>query len=822
MNFVQFAPQTTNVDRLYRFFMKLTRGLLIVAVSLLPLLFVPGIPALTPSIKTHFMAAMITAAVMTYSLAILRRGSIALRVPTLLLAWGSVVFISIGAGLLAPQSSVAFWGGQLEIHTVGFLLVGLVIMLMMGVFKDAKSGVIFLYGSLCVSAVILALIHVARLLFGADILSFGLVNSPVATLIGSFNDLAIFFTLVIIVGLISLIQLNLPRYLEVFVLLTIVSSLVMLGVINFTMTWYVVGFFSLLLLMFTLTKGRIGKVASSGQPASLVVVGALAISCLMAILFVIGGTTLGAYINSKTGISYLEVRPSLGATLDILKGVFNDRMIMGAGPNHFHEAWQLYKDQSLNTTLFWNTPFYAGSSYLMTWFVTSGLFAIVAWVVFLSLLLWQGARVLLRPRVTDYFWYFIATISFTVAVFVWLVALFYVPGSVILMLGFTATGLFVVAYEILMDKPMATFNLFRDSRTGFVLIAGVMIVVVLSVAVEYYLLRQVLSIRTFNAALEVPPGDAQLDTITRLVAKAHTLDAHDGYVRDLAQYYLEALATIIAAGASSPTEVEKFNAVTTAALEAGNIAIKERASDARNWAIRGDIYELLARLKIEGAYDRAKGDYSEAVRRDPQNPYYDFKLALLELTKNNVEGTRSLLLQSLQKKPNYTDALSVLAELDVASGNIDEAIKTTQSILALEANNAGRYYQLGVLLQAKGDDGAAKAAFIEAITRDPQYANARYLLALLLLKEDNVPAALEQLRIVRELNPANEVLGDTIARLEGGESATAVLGQQNTPITEPEPNDTDSTVDPTVTVPESDLLVPVNTVPAASDPAPTE
>ncbi len=813
MNIAQFAPQAVAIDSVYKFFNRLTQGLLVLGVAILPLFFIPGFPMLTQSVKSHLLIMVVCAALATYSLAVLRRGSLTLRVPSLVLAWGGVTLSGIIAGLLAPQTTVAFVGSQIEIHTVGFLLGAFLLMVMMGVFKDSKMSVVILYGSLCVTAVVLTLIHLARLVFGINAFSFGLTTSPVATLLGSFNDLALFFTIVIIVGLIALLQLTLPRMIEVFVLMTIICSLVMLGVINFSMTWYVVGFFSLLLLLFTLTKGRVGSVGPIKPPVSLLVVLALSITCLTAIIFVVGGAALSGYINNKTGVSYLEVRPSIAATLDVIKGVYDERMFIGAGPNHFHEAWLQYKDQSLNATLFWNTPFFAGNGYIPTWFVTSGVLGVISWLVFLGLLFWQGIRVLLRPTVTHHFWYFIATISFAVATFVWMTALVYVPGVVILTLGVVATGLFAVSYEVLQGKSFPAFNLLRDSRTGFVLIVGVMMAIVTVVTVEYYVIRQVLSIKTFAAAISTPAGDQQLSIITGSVVSAYNLYPNDAYVRDLTQYYGQAIATIAAKSNPSPADVEQFNTLTTAALEAGSTAISNRSSDARNWSVRGDIYQLLARLQIEGAYDRAKADFGEAARRDPQNPYYDLQVALLEASKNNTAGARAALGQAIQKKPNYTEALSALTELDVVAGNLPEAIKTVESLLSLEANNPGRYYQLGVLHRANGDKAAALNAFTEAVTLDPQYANARYLMALVLLEENNVDAALTQLRTVRDLNSANNSLNDVIDRLEGGESAASVLGQNAATVTEPAPGSADGTVDGVTEVPESYLLAPVNIVP---------
>ncbi|MBP9717654.1 MAG: hypothetical protein KBD44_02970, partial [Candidatus Pacebacteria bacterium] len=88
-----------------------------------------------------------------------------------------------------------------------------------------------------------------------------------------------------------------------------------------------------------------------------------------------------------------------------------------------------------------------------------------------------------------------------------------------------------------------------------------------------------------------------------------------------------------------------------------------------------------------------------------------------------------------------------------------------------------------------------------------------YLMALVLLEENNVDAALTQLRTVRDLNSANNSLNDVIDRLEAGESAASVLGQNTATVTEPAPNSADGTVDSVTEVPESYLLAPVNIVP---------
>jgi tetratricopeptide (TPR) repeat protein len=690
-------------------------------------------------------------------------------------------------------------------------------MTMMLLFRDAKSTILYLYAGLFGTALLLGTLHILRVLFGADILTLGILQTPTDSLVGSFNDLALFFTLVVIVGLIALVQLRLPRMVEAVLASIMIVSLIMLSIINFFVVWIVLGLFGLLLLMYTLTKGRIGaSTAPTTAPSTVVTLLSLLV-CVLATLFIIGGTSLGASVAAQTGISYLEVRPSFTATLDILQSTYGENAFTGAGPNHFNEAWTKFKDQSLNTTLFWSTPFSAGNGYVTSWFVTGGILAVIAWVTFLGAFVYFGGRTLLRSSSPDYFWYFIATVSFASALFIWGMAIVYVPGFVILLFGFVSTGLFIVASEALSQKQSRTINLLTNARTGFVLIALVMFVIIGSVAVGYQAVKQVASITTFASALSVTPGENQAAEVTARVARAYLLYPTDTFLRDVAMYQLGEMRTLAANPEPTPVEAERFRALLTAALESSSVAIEERQSDARNWAVRGDIYTVLASAQVEGAFDRAMADYAEARLRDPQNPYYDLQTAVLELSRNNTDAARGSIASALAKKPNYTDALMFLTELDIAAGNIDEAIRSTESLISIESANPGRYYQLGVLYSAKANREMAVAAFSEAIRLNPQYANARYLRALEYIALGNTETAISELQIVRDLNPDNVSVGALIEQIERGEVTAETVTGQSTPVAEPSPvTTTEGDVTTTETAPDTDLLSPVNTVPGSS------
>ncbi len=823
MQMPSFLPHTNQVDRLSQFFALVTRMLLVAGIALLPIIFVPGLTTLTGALKTYLVVGVLLLAVVFYSLAVLRRGEVRLRFPYLITTWWGLVLTGMVAGLMAPQVGVALWGAAFEIHTVGFLVVLGAVMTMMLLFRESKYAIVYLFSGLFISAFILSTLHIARLLLGPEWLSFGLLASPAATLVGSFNDLALFLALVVMVGLISLLQLHMPKLIEIALTAIVTLSMVMLGVINFFAVWIVLGLFGLLLLMYTLTNGRIGTPRSLSTPSIVVTILSLLVF-VVSLVFIIGGTSLGAVIANKTGISYLEVRPSFTATLDILRATYGQNAFTGAGPNHFNEVWTQFKDQSLNLTVFWNTAFNAGNGYIPTWFVTGGILMVLAWVIFLAFFVREGVRTLLRPAVNDNFWFFIATISFTVSFFVLAMSLIYVPGPVILILGFANIGLFVVASEMLTPRQVRTVNLLTNSKTGFVLIATVMIIIVSSVGAGYQLFHQVLGLTSYAKALEIPAGDNQVAEVTAAVVRAYAFHPNDAFVRDLANYQLREMQLLAIKPEPTTADTQRFGVLVTAALEASTVAINERPSDARNWTTRADVYTTLASADVEGAYDRAVADYNEARTRDPQNPYYDLQMAILELSKDNRDGARAALEIALQKKANYTDALVLLAQLDIAAGNLDEAIRTTTSLVSLEANNPGRYYQLGILYSAKREHETAIEAFSQAIALNPQFANARYLRALELLTLNRKDEAVSELVIVRDLNPDNTSVEELIGRIERGEVTAETLKKstQTTAVAEPSSVTTnENEVITTDTAPDTNLISPVNAVPGTSTSTPS-
>lgn len=813
-----FLPKLPiKTDSISRSLLRIARIYLGVGLVASLLMFVPNAGGLLGPSKVFFLLFVVLVVVVCTSLAILRSGAVAVRFVPILLAWWAIVLAGLISALLSPTLLSSLFGDALEIHSVGFIALLGMVMTLIPVVGMSKRAIVYLYGGVIAVAALLVVFHYVRVVAGPGVLSFGQFTNPASTLIGSFNDLGLLLGAMVLLLLVAVLQLRVSNRVLGGVAVAVALILGLLTMVNFFAIWIVLGLFSLLVLMYSLTKDRFGVSAEQGAAStdyktSVGTIGIIAMVFIVSTVFMIGGTSLGTSVSQLTGVSYLEVRPSVTATISIMREVYSENLLTGSGPNRFVEMWQLHKDPAIMQTIFWDTPFNAGNGYVPTWFITTGALGLVAWVFFLFQFCYTGVTMLLRGQATDDFWYFIGTSSFVLGFFIWLMAIVYVPGPAILILGAVCTGVMLVAHQALLPKRMAIFNMLTTARTGFILIALVMLVIISAIAVGYGAVRQATAAYTFVTATSAVTPNSQnpAGEITAQIIEAFRLYQSDTFAREIALYNQLQLNALLSLPSVTAEQQQQVEATVATGLTAARDAVALKPTDARNAKILGDLYAVLAVNNIEGARERANEAFSLAESRDPQNPYYVLQKAIIAYRANDVDAARSLVMQSITLKPNYTEAIFLLSQIDIAAGDVKKAIDTTLALVQLEPQNPARYYQLGVLYSADGNREAAIAAFSEAIAREATYANALYLRALEYVRGGQTDLAVTDLEKVRALNPDNEAIAGLIDQVRRG-TITTETAPAGATIPEGTTVSSENEVTTSDTVPDTNLLTPVNT-----------
>ena len=808
-------------DNVAKKILSVAQYILVIVFGLLPIFIIPSVVAPFGYSKTIFVIAGILVAVVLYSFSILRTGTIKGHIPmALVLLWATGASMLVAA-LLSGDFRDAFIGLAFEVHTALFVLLLALVATVWSVLGSDRYVVMRLYVFLAVSTLILALFHIFRFMFGTEFLSLGYLTNATDSLFGTWNDLAIFFGLIIILSLAALEQLPLTKLLKGLFAGAVFVSLIMLATINFFAVWIVLAVISLILVMYTLTKDRFSKAGSapdagvlSKSQFSSISLGLSIVVLAVSIVFIIGGAAVGGAVSNATGVSYLEVRPSFVATSDVVRNIYTDSAVFGIGPNKFVDAWRLYKDPAINGTIFWNTDFAAGIGYVPTMFATTGIVGGVLWAAFLILFVILGVRTFTKTVGVDRVWYFIGTSSFVAALFLWGMSVIYVPGPVLLLLAALFTGLVVAAHNALIKERVRTLNLATNRRAGFVLVAGVTVLIIASVTALYFVGNHYAAVYAFNNATnKILTGAASIDDVEAATARAFALSEDDRFARRIAEFQLARIANLLQVQNPTPEEQQRFSDAIANGRNAALLATERDNSDAQNWAVLGNIYASLVSGNVEGSYDLALEALNRSRELDPHNPVRVLALAQLEFANGDADRARELAGEAVRMKPDYGDAVFFLSQVDIVAGNVDAAIEAARTMTAIEPQNPVRFFQLGVLESSQQRDTAAAASFERAIALDNDYANARYFLAFVYDRLGRSVDAREQLEQVLVTNPGNETVIALIARLDGGlPLATPTAGDTGQPVGETESvtEDEDGTVT-TDSDPDTPLISPVNT-----------
>ncbi|HMO78094.1 MAG TPA: hypothetical protein PKA42_03050 [Candidatus Paceibacterota bacterium] len=768
-NFFSPRLQQEKADSLTTFFRSVALGSLILVFGLLPVLFLPNVLTTLGFTKVYIVAVGVFVAIIFVILSVLRKGTVTLMFPPTLGLFWAFTLLAIASGLLSGDRLDALSGQGMEIHTAGFILLLALVMTVTLFFGNAKAAVVRLFMVLGVSTILLQFYHLLRLVFGPEMLSFGpLFASSTTSLIGSFNDLAIFSGLVLLVAIVMLQQTWTSMIGKWVLAIVVVNSLILLAVINFYLVWWIVGFVSLLTVLYFIVKDTWLKSETTTTvpvtPFAFTVVGLV---CVVSGAFVVNGDYLGATVTKFSGIEYIEVRPSLSATADLTKAVYSKNAFLGVGPNRFEDAWRTYKNPIINQTIFWNTNFSSGSGYLPTLFVTTGLVGGLAFLIFLGTFLYRSYRTLFVSEARDSSWFLVGLISFSAATYLWFMTIVYVPGATLLILTALFTGITLVATLKIRQQFGFIIDVTTSKRHGIALMAAVLIVCGTSVYMLIGISKQFNASVVYAETVNQFRSGADYATTDAGLLRAQTLNPQDLYVAERAQLRLTEINRI------SSLEVNEANQQYFTKLVSEGIALAQQAiaidgTNPDNQILLTNFYSLLDQANFEDISKRTEELFARARELDPQNPTYLLLLSQHKARLNQFAETRRYLLEAVAMKNNYTDALYLLSQLDIQEGNVESALAFTQSIISIEPNNPTRYFQLGLLRAANQELEQAAQAFEVAVALGGTYANARYFLALTYLDLGRKEDALTQLRLVLDTNEGNELVTNLISQIESG------------------------------------------------------
>ncbi|OHA89110.1 MAG: hypothetical protein A3C70_02220 [Candidatus Zambryskibacteria bacterium RIFCSPHIGHO2_02_FULL_43_14] len=753
-------PQTHKIS----FF--ITLGLLF----LLPIFFIPGGTLSLDVAKSALVVLGVIAIILAFLWEIWQDGKLSLPWHPFVFTIVLLPLVYLLSAFLATPSSLSLLGYSFEVGTFGFMLLGsLILMLVAMVFSDTTRSLQALTAFL-ISISIVALFVAIKVFFGGNLLVLGNFFGNMGNPIGNWTDLAISFGLLSVFAALSLGMIPMKLSLRVLVYGVFVLGATLLVIINFyTALILTLGASIFLFFYFWKIEKHFFNTAATPLYASknflLKPVFLPAVLGIVSLVFLVNPTipgtqgTLGDAVSSTFKIENIDVRPSLSATLGISKEVLSQGGLLGSGPNTFGRDWLIYKPVDVNTTPFWAVAFPFGVGFIPTQIASIGMLGSALWLVFFVFLVLLGIKLLNRvpeSRAERFTLVSVLLITF----FLWVASFLYAPSATMLMFAFVFSGLFVSVSRKSGIISSRLFTLKEPSQNRFISLALMAVITLGVVFLGWVGFGRTVSALHFKKAVDLSNiAGTSLAEIEEKLNKAVKSSKLDTYYIALSRINFAKAQVAANATAGTPEENKAaFEEALRKSIEAAKLAVSINPAGYQNWVSLGTIYSALvpAPLSVVGSYENAFFAYSEASKRNPNNPELPLFLARLEFNKNNIDAARSFIRRSIALKEDYADAYLLLAQLEVQAGNVAGAILSAERLASLMPNNPGIYFELGLLKYSNKDYAGAADTFTRALSLAPDYANAQYYFGLTLAQLGQSDKAREQFEALLVTNPDSE------------------------------------------------------------------
>lgn len=661
------------------------------------------------------------------------------------------------SALFSTDASVAFVGHTFDVDTVLFTALAAVsFILAFTHFRTLRTLRVLLL-SLGGALVVAVLFQYISIFFGTPIPG---VDDRSVNLVGKWNDLGLLAGLLGLL-LLSYIELgNLGGWRRVGAVVGLIALVALLAFVNFSLVW-------VLLLCGALIVGTIAYLTLRGDgriPTLSAIVAALAA------LFLIFGATFNTALTSVFPVSSLEVRPATGTTFDIISQSYSGslpRFLIGMGPNTFAQQWVLYKPAEVNQSQFWNLDFNVGFSTLTTALLSVGVAGLLAWLLPLFLVLAGVVRALRNSVITSEDRAAAVSIALA-ALFAYATLAFYVPSPNLILLAFALSG---AAFGFLWRQGKGSQE---EAPLGRIEQGVLLVMIIVLIAVTVW--TALVGTRRFTSSVYLAQGQVALaagDSATAHAAAAasNNVEENPAALRLSIDARMLRLSQLAQETAPTPALQAEFAELAQDAFTDGVRAIEITPKDYRNYVSSGAVYNLLASLRVEDAYENALKAYEKAAELNPTNPAIPLLMARLEVTQGNAERTKAYLERSLTLKPNYTDAMLFGVQLAVSQNDLVSAIRAAESAAQSAPGVASIWFQLGLLHYASGNMTAAIPPLERAITLVPDYANAKYFLGVAYYSQGKKTEAITFFEDLLRTNPGAQEVAQILANMQAGRSA---------------------------------------------------
>ena len=726
--------------------------------------FIPYTPITLDASKGFLLSIGTTLSLLFWLISRLGDGKFVIPKDKLILFAMFIPLVFLISSLFSSSIYVSLFGSGFEIGTFGSMLVLFIIFFLSSVYFQSEKRMGYFIYSLFVGGLIIILFQILNIFIRFENIFPGILRGVSSgNLVGNWNNFALLLGVIVLLAIFTL-ELSKTKKLifKIVQYLLLLSGVLLLVIINIPFVWLLVGSFSVIIFVYSISVQHLSTNDTEGGKNKKVFPFISLSVIFISLVFLTSGSLINGFISKYISLNNPDVRPSIITTSQIAYEAMRHNPLLGTGPNTFIVDWALWQPKDIAQTIFWNIDFVNGYSLLSTFAVTTGLLGLLSLVLFLivyTVRSIQSVRIILQNSSSNYL---VAT-TLIVSIYSWITIIFYNPNIVMLMLAFSSSGILIGMLVYKKAIPVRTFSFLTDPRHSFFSILGLVVLMVSTASLTYLYVEKFTSIIYFSKGLNTNNTKESLNKSEEMLLRAISLDKNDVYYRSLSQVYLSKIGVLINDKTLSPDLFKSdFQELVNRAQESASLAINQNPKQYLNYMNLGNIYSSLVPLSVSNSYESAIVAYNKASLLSPNNPSVPLAKASLEfINKNNIEA-RKFIKESLGLKANYVDAIFLLVKIETNEGNLAEAIKQAEYAGEIAPNDSSVFFELGLLRYNSNDYVGAVSAFEKAVILNNSYLNARYFLGQSYSKVGRKDDALVQFNILNKIAPDNQEIKNAI------------------------------------------------------------
>ncbi len=759
------------------FFDRIASNVLLVVLILTPFFFVPFLGFGVEVGKTYFIALGVIVAFVCWIIARMIQGSLTFPKTPIVTVAALLPVLFLVSAFFSPVWKVSLSGLFVGTGTVVGIAILSLVFLGSAMYINSMHRIQQLFKGMLAVTGLITLIEIVYLIAGAKYLNLGTFYTAVSNVVGKWNDLALWYALVLIGIMLAFQFMVLSRRAKIVASVIGFFSILFLVVIHFSTLWAVIGFIALLMFVYSITIVRNDEGGSQKFPAASFVI------LIISLFFFLANPIVGSFVSQNTNLVQNEIRPSFISTTHVFWETIKSRPLVGAGPDRFANAWAEYQPKSIVTTKYWGASFSTGSGYIPTLLITTGIIGGIGILAFMILFLLVGILHTMRKS-SDSKTHFYLVATFISSLFLWIMAAIYNPGVVSITLAFACSGIFIGILNASGRIPTRQIYFLKDPRHSFFAILFLVVLLLGSLFTLFTGVEKFASLAMYSRAQALASKN-DIEGAATNVSRAIALYPSDMYYRANTIIALKEINLLVSNTTLSKDILKsEFQNAFTAGENSARQAIAYDGTNPNNWINLALLYQNVMPLQIPGAYDNAKAALNQAGKLSPFDPSIDLLRAKLETANKNNAGAMDIVKEALAKKPNYIDGIFFLAELEAADGDSATAIAQLEQVASADPRNDAVFLELGIFKYDAGDYAGAVSALERSITLNPGVLNTHYLLGLSYSKVGRVDEALQVFRSIQKALPDNETISKIVINLESNLPPLTGLQQDPAPLPE--------------------------------------